>query len=461
MKRARITIRGVAFAIAVLGLPQPLAASVGLEIPVVVAQTGGGTRVSDAKPRSPDAAGGQSGRSDHLADWMPERPNSLAELGEILRRRLDDMRNEIDDGALPPAALAKKLRTAAEQGDPEAQYRLAVHYELGLGVANDPRQSLVWYRKAADKRLVDAQIRLGYLLATGDGVDQALAEARTWWSVAADTGDPLAVAGRDLLARALTPRELSEANRHAKKIRRAWETWQRWAAADAEFSLDERLLAAARAGATDEIKALIEFGADPNATDAAGRPALLLGAIDGRHESVETLLRLGARVEAADGDGNTALMWASEEGHESVAKILLRRGADINARDNYGQTALIGAAWRGRATIVEALLALDADPDAKATDGTTALLWAATNGYAEVARLLIGGDANVDTADLKGITPLMRSVWNRHTETVAALISGGADVNARSKEGRTALRLARENRYKEIVALLREAGATR
>ena len=492
MKRAHITIRGVAFAIAVLGLPQPLAASVGLEIPlhgavaseslpaqttgapetgalgrpragapVVVAQTGGGTGVSDAKPRSLDAAGGQSGRSDRLADWMPERPNSLAELGEILRRRLDDMRKEIDDGALPPEALAKKLQTAAEQGNPEAQYRLAVHYELGLGVANDPRQSLVWYRKAADKRLVNAQIRLGYLLATGAGVGQALAEARTWWSVAADTGDPLAVAGRDLLARALTPRELSEADRHAKKIRRAWETWQRWAAADAEFSLDERLLAAARAGATDEIKRLIEFGADPNATDAAGRPALLLGAIDGRHESVETLLRLGARVEAADGDGNTALMWASEEGHESVAKILLRRGADINARDKYGQTALIGAAWRGRSAIVEALLALDADPDAKATDGATALLWAAINGYAEVARLLIGGDANVDTADPKGITPLMRSVWNRHTETVAALISGGADVNARSKEGHTALRLARKNRYKEIVALLREAGATR
>ncbi len=431
--------------------------------PVIVAQTAdsGGTSLSDAEPPSAEAAGGQAGPSNRLADWMPERPNSLAELDGILRRRLNEMRKRIDNGSLPPAALAKTLKTAAEQGDPEAQYKLAVQYELGLGVPNDPGRSIAWYRKAADKRVVDAQVRLGYLLATGDGAAQALVEAQAWWSVAADTGDPLAVAGRDLLARELTPRELSEADRHADKIRRAWDTWQRWAAADAEFSLDERLLAAARAGAVDEIKRLIEFGADPNVTDAAGRSALLLGAIDGRHDAVETLLRRGARVNTTDGEGRTALMWASEEGHETVAKILLRRGADINARDKHGKTALIDAAWRGRAAIIEALLALDADPNVKATDGTTALLWAAINGYAEVARLLIGSDANVDTADRAGVTPLMRAVWNRHTETVTALIARGADVNARSKEGHTALRLARQNRYREIIALLREAGARR
>ena len=43
------------------------------------------------------------------------------------------------------------VRKAAEQGDAEAQTRLAYFYDTGRGVPKDYGQALIWYRKAADQ----------------------------------------------------------------------------------------------------------------------------------------------------------------------------------------------------------------------------------------------------------------------------------------------------------------------
>ena len=55
---------------------------------------------------------------------------------------------------------AKWYRRAAEQGDAEAQKRLALLYLQGRGVAKDPREAEKWYRKPAGQGDPDAQSAL-------------------------------------------------------------------------------------------------------------------------------------------------------------------------------------------------------------------------------------------------------------------------------------------------------------
>ena len=79
-------------------------------------------------------------------------------------------------------------RGAAERGDPEAQYNLAVLYEQGRGYPHDPAQAAEWYRKAAEQGFTQAQYNLGSLYADGQGVEQDLAQAADWYRKAAEQG---------------------------------------------------------------------------------------------------------------------------------------------------------------------------------------------------------------------------------------------------------------------------------
>jgi len=55
------------------------------------------------------------------------------------------------------------LRTAAEQGDAEAQYKLASVYAKGNGVSRDDVRSVHWMRKAAENGHAEAQDKVGGL----------------------------------------------------------------------------------------------------------------------------------------------------------------------------------------------------------------------------------------------------------------------------------------------------------
>lgn len=483
---------GAAAAAAIFGLPSLVNAPVELEAPIAVAiiapdnaigymapgpllgamasaeQPPGAPLRDDVAPPAPgdgmvvaQYGVGQAASSDQPAAWLPPRPESLAEIRDYLSRGLERLREDIENGEIPPETRASEMLAEAEQGNLESQYTLAALYELGLGVPEDPAEAVAWYRTAAEKRFVDAQVRLGALLATGEATAAALIEAQSWWRLAAETGEPLAVAGAALLSDELSPFENAEAWTRAQRIEKLWKSWERWASADSGGVLDDRLFAAAGAGDADAVKRLIDKGADPNASDAKGRSAMLLGVMAGHEDAAEALLRRGARISTADVNGKTALMWAAEAGHMAVAELLLKRGADIEARDKYGQTALIDAAWRGRDKIVEMLLHIGANANVRSIDGVTALMWAAINGYPETARQLIAAGAALDAQDKDRFTPLIRAAWNGHTEVVAELIEAGARVSARSRDGKTALRLAHGGGFKEIVALLRAAGATR
>ncbi|WP_341534326.1 hypothetical protein [Oceanisphaera pacifica] len=54
------------------------------------------------------------------------------------------------------------------------------------------------------------QNNLGTMYANGEGVPQSLKQAYAWWSVAAASGHTKAKKNRDIAAKELTPKSLSE-----------------------------------------------------------------------------------------------------------------------------------------------------------------------------------------------------------------------------------------------------------
>lgn len=88
----------------------------------------------------------------------------------------------------------KWLRTAADQGNADAQYAVAYMYQLGQGVPADGAEALRWYRKAADQGDAAAMVGIGHFYEKGaQGILKDLAEAERWYRKAADQGNALAL----------------------------------------------------------------------------------------------------------------------------------------------------------------------------------------------------------------------------------------------------------------------------
>lgn len=93
------------------------------------------------------------------------------------------------------ADALKKLRTAAEAGDPAAQTRLGMVYARGeAGVATDISEAAKWFRKASDQGFAPAQTNLAVAYLTGQGgVPQDPTEAARLTKLAAEQGWPPAM----------------------------------------------------------------------------------------------------------------------------------------------------------------------------------------------------------------------------------------------------------------------------
>jgi len=70
----------------------------------------------------------------------------------------------------------------AEQGHAAAQFNVAVMYEKGSGIAQDPAEAARWYLAAAKQGDAEAQYKVGMLYEMGTGVTADLVEARKWYA---------------------------------------------------------------------------------------------------------------------------------------------------------------------------------------------------------------------------------------------------------------------------------------
>ena len=130
----------------------------------------------------------------HREDWQPIDLSLGILIGWsgywLFRNAQTNLETHYNDAQ--NAIKAARLRTAAEQGDAEAQEGLGFFYCIGAGVPRDYVQAATWFRKAAEQGNAEAQYRLGLSYYKGEGVPKDYAQAAFWWRKAAEQGEDTA-----------------------------------------------------------------------------------------------------------------------------------------------------------------------------------------------------------------------------------------------------------------------------
>jgi ankyrin repeat protein len=100
-------------------------------------------------------------------------------------------------------------------------------------------------------------------------------------------------------------------------------------AAAAQAALDTRLIQAAKAGDSEQVRQLLEKGADSNATDDLGQPAI----------SCASLTPVVSTIHGTQLKG-TCITIIQRRGYPETAKLLLLAGARVRVKDAQGWTPL-------------------------------------------------------------------------------------------------------------------------
>ncbi len=249
-----------------------------------------------------------------------------------------------------------------------------------------------------------------------------------------------------------------------------------------------QLFIAARDGREDEVKRLIEAGADVDKVNKNGVTALFIASQNGYLNIVEKLVTAGADVNKGIApDDVTALFIASKMGqlnvverliaaganlnkgkdkplyialqnrHVDIVDRLIKAGADVNIT-NYNETPLFMALKRGYLNIVESLIEAGANVN-PVGNATIPLFIASKHGYTDIVKTLLDAGANPNVISNYGTTPLFIAIINGYAKIVEHLIAAGADVEKSSTSGDTPLYIASKQGYTKIVEQLIAAGA--
>ncbi|KAF7177421.1 hypothetical protein CNMCM7691_005626 [Aspergillus felis] len=194
------------------------------------------------------------------------------------------------------------------------------------------------------------------------------------------------------------------------------------------------------------------------ASDA--QPPICLAVELGNRETVKMLLCRGADANAYNTLGYPALHLAVQMTDVAMARLLLsHRDLDVNkrARDKCQFTALHQAASAGKLRMVNLLLMKSGiDINARDIKERTPLWWATKNNHSAVAkRLLAENGLDINAASVGGSTPLHHAV-NRANSTIvhSLLAEDRLDPNIPDKAGLTPLGCAARNGDRKMVDLL-------
>lgn len=80
----------------------------------------------------------------------------------------------------------------AEKDNADAQYNIGIMYMKGIGVEQNDKQALIWFKRASALDNTDAMYNLGVLYMQGRGVIRSPKDASYWWQQAATRGNPYA-----------------------------------------------------------------------------------------------------------------------------------------------------------------------------------------------------------------------------------------------------------------------------
>jgi localization factor PodJL len=169
-----------------------------LTAPVMPPQGISLTRANAAVPGNSDLARMRQQRNmaslanqlAHVQAKAPTVPASLMPEGAVLASHQVNVDGDAGQPSeLPPALIGPtSLRTAAQKGDPSAEFEVAARFAEGRGISQDFKQAIVWYQRSAQRGFAPAQYRLGTLFERGIGTKADPARAKIWYGRAAEQG---------------------------------------------------------------------------------------------------------------------------------------------------------------------------------------------------------------------------------------------------------------------------------
>ncbi len=205
---------------------------------------------------------------------------------------------------------------------------------------------------------------------------------------------------------------------------------------------EESILKAAESGKVEQVRHLLDRGANPNARtgDDCAIP-LHIAAAQSSPEICRTLLQAGAQVDAKDSENVTPLDYAILSAPCStklpeIVDLFLENGANVTERAKDRTTPLHFAVANGCILVVEPLLARGARIDVISKKGAPLHL-AAFWGDSNKIRFLCERGANPNVSNQDGATPLPVASENGEWGSVRTLLEEGAGPNIKNKEGKT------------------------
>jgi len=218
---------------------------------------------------------------------------------------------------------------------------------------------------------------------------------------------------------------------------------------------------AARLGKARSLKALLDSGADANATDRLGNTALI-AAIAYKQTTCARMLLLHSNLGATNKAGRNALHVSVKCGDWDCFSMLVKRAGDLDVRTVqginpeteeplgcFGWTALHFACIHGHHDMAHVLLDRGASRTARDSLGHSPAHIAAQVGHLSCLILLLGlpGDHKMTPAEVNatsdtGCTALHVAAYYGHIKCCGALIAAGASLDTKNEDGNTPLMMA-------------------
>ena len=212
------------------------------------------------------------------------------------------------------------------------------------------------------------------------------------------------------------------------------------------------------------IEYLLSLGMTVNMTDKSGRTPLMCACLKaGRLDKVKRLLELGADIQQLDYDGWSALHFAARDSSPEIIEYLLSLGMTVNMTSKTGRTPLMCACLKaGRLDNIKRLLELGADiQQLEFNAGWSALHFAATYSSPEIIEYLLSLGMTVNMTDKSGRTPLMCACLKAgRLDNIKRLLELGADIQQLDYDGWSALHFAARDSSPEIIEYLLSLGMT-
>jgi ankyrin repeat protein len=393
----------------------------------------------------------ENGALADAADLRSRRPLALATVG---RSDLAITKLLLDYGAMVDAVSFDKRPPLMEAilSNQESKVALLLKYGANPDIL-ERRNTMNLLHVAAKKNAASAIIKM--LIDAGISVDSQDGWGRTPLQVAVDHACTRAVC---LLLR-------YGANANFKNTNQYWKGWTPlfYAAKHKNSRNDKKVI----------IRALVNNGAQVDATNDVGETPLLYAVSRGAIKQAQVLLENGANIMARDSNGKTVLHLAASSWSwcPDMMRWLVDRGADVNGPGGKQNETPIFYAIRhcyggtGEEK-VRNLLSLGADVHFRNIDGLVPLSMAARMRSIESIMMLLSRGALVNSRDIQGKSPLHHvaetSFGYQVHGIITLLIQHRVDMNARDHSGYTPLHsvVAKKGAWEAAGELLK-AGADR